>query len=298
VGKKVDGTLVKGFLYSDALRIAAELDGTGAVVSRFIYAGRQAPVYMIKAGTSFRIITDQVGSVRLIVNAVTGAIVQRMDYDAFGNVVLDTNPGFQPFGFAGGLYDPDTGLVRFGARDYDATVGRWTAKDPLGFGGRTTNLYRYVRNDPVNLRDPVGAADPPDPLDDPTIETPTSQIWEEEFRRHELTEAEKTLERIKQLPQKAQFAQRETRSNLVARIDTLKKLLGKLPKPVASCGGLLAKGLLAAQILDVAAEIKRAWDNNLSILEEDRKETEEKFQRGANTVTSCLGVICVTEERI
>jgi len=40
-----------------------------------------------------------------------------MDYDEFGNVLLDTNPGFQPFGFAGGLSDQRTGLVRFGARD-------------------------------------------------------------------------------------------------------------------------------------------------------------------------------------
>jgi hypothetical protein len=36
--------------------------------------------------------------------AETGSIAQRVDYDAFGNVILDTNPGFQPFGFAGGLY--------------------------------------------------------------------------------------------------------------------------------------------------------------------------------------------------
>ena len=43
-------------------------------------------------------------------------------------------------GFAGGLYDPDTGLVRFGARDYDAVVGRWITKDPISFGGRTTKF--------------------------------------------------------------------------------------------------------------------------------------------------------------
>jgi RHS repeat-associated protein len=64
-----------------------------------------------------------------------------MDYDEFGNVINDTNPGFQPFGFAGGLYDQDTKLVRFGARDYDASVGRWTAKDPISFNGGDTNLY-------------------------------------------------------------------------------------------------------------------------------------------------------------
>ncbi len=81
-----------------------------------------------------------------------------MDYDEFGNVLVDTNPGFQLFGFAGGLYDPQTGLVRFGARDYDAETGRWTAKDPIRFGGADTNLYGYVLGDPVNLRDPNGRA--------------------------------------------------------------------------------------------------------------------------------------------
>ena len=79
-----------------------------------------------------------------------------MDYDSFGNVTQDTNPGFQPFGFAGGLYDPDTGLTRFGARDYDAEVGRWTIKDPILFEGDNTNLYVYVDNDPINFYDKTG----------------------------------------------------------------------------------------------------------------------------------------------
>ena len=79
-----------------------------------------------------------------------------MDYDEWGNVITDTNPGFQPFGFAGGLYDPDTKLVQFGVRDYDANTGRWTSKDPIRFEGNDTNLYGYVLNDPVNLTDPLG----------------------------------------------------------------------------------------------------------------------------------------------
>ncbi|MBU1388574.1 MAG: RHS repeat-associated core domain-containing protein, partial [Proteobacteria bacterium] len=59
-------------------------------------------------------------------------------------------------GFAGGLYDADTGLVRFGYRDYDPDTGRWTAKDPIGFSGGDTDLYGYVLNDPVNFVDPEG----------------------------------------------------------------------------------------------------------------------------------------------
>jgi RHS repeat-associated protein len=94
-----------------------------------------------------------IGSPRLIVNVATGEIVQKMNYDEFGYVTYDSNPGFQPFGFAGGLYDSHTKLVRFGARDYDASIGRWTVKDPIGFEGETSNLYQYVFSNPLNAAD-------------------------------------------------------------------------------------------------------------------------------------------------
>ena len=155
ISRQVNSTPAERFLYA-GWQPVAQLDAGGALVSRFVYSGGTVPAYIVRGGTTFKIITDQIGSVRLVVNTETGAVVQRLDYDAFGNVVLDTNPGFQPFGFAGGIYDPDTGLVRFGYRDYDPETGRWTAKDPAGFGGLDTNLYGYVYNDPVNLVDPVG----------------------------------------------------------------------------------------------------------------------------------------------
>ncbi|MFI5365600.1 MAG: RHS repeat domain-containing protein, partial [Candidatus Binatia bacterium] len=148
----------QGFLYDDQLRPVAELDGNGNVVSRFVYGEKpNVPEYMFR-GATYRLITDHLGSPRLVVNAADGMIVQRIDYDEFGNVLNDTNPGFQPFGFAGGLYDRDTKLVHFGARDYDPALGRWTVKDPIRFTGRDTNLYGYVLNDPVNLVDPFGLA--------------------------------------------------------------------------------------------------------------------------------------------
>jgi RHS repeat-associated protein len=49
-----------------------------------------------------------------------------------------------------------TKLVRFGARDYDPHIGRWTAKDPILFAGDGPNLYVYVLNDPVNFVDSNG----------------------------------------------------------------------------------------------------------------------------------------------
>ena len=65
-------------------------------------------------------------------------------------------------GYAGGVLDTNTGLVRFGARDYDPTVGRWTVKDPIRFDGGDTNLFGYVAADPVNFIDPLGLQEPPD----------------------------------------------------------------------------------------------------------------------------------------
>ena len=157
VGRVVDGVVDKGFLYKDALNPIAELDASGAVVSRFVYGSKfNAPDYMVKSGVTYRIISNHLGSPKLVVNTATGDVVQRIDYDEFGRVTLDTNPGFQPFGFAGGLYDPDTGLVRFGARDYDAEIGRWTSKDPIRFAGKQANLYGYSFNDPVNWIDVNG----------------------------------------------------------------------------------------------------------------------------------------------
>ncbi len=157
VGKKVNGVLVQGFLYGDQLHPVAELDGTSSVVARFSYGSNEnVPDYMIKNGATYRLLSDQLGSVVAVVDIATGSIVQRLEYDAWGRVLEDTHPGFQPFGFSGGLYDGNTGFARFGTRDYDPEVGRWIMKDPVGFSSRDENLYLYVRNDPINFADPSG----------------------------------------------------------------------------------------------------------------------------------------------
>jgi RHS repeat-associated protein len=157
VGKKVDGVLTQGFLYKDQLNPIAELNGSNQIVSRFIYGTKiNVPDYMVNGGVTYRIVSDHLGSPRLVVNTSDGSIAQRMDYDTWGNVINDTNPGFQPFGFAGGIYDQHTELVRFGARDYDAVIGRWVSKDPINFNGGDTNLYSYASNDSINYSDPAG----------------------------------------------------------------------------------------------------------------------------------------------
>ena len=150
---------IRKYLYRDGLNIVAEINAEGELINQFIYGTRaNVPDYMVnKSGNTYRVISDHLGSVRAVIDVETGKIKQKIDYDEFGKVLDSSiNLGFQPFGFAGGIYDHVTGLVRFGARDYDAEVGRWTAKDPILFDGGDTNLYSYVLGDPVNYFDPHG----------------------------------------------------------------------------------------------------------------------------------------------
>jgi RHS repeat-associated protein len=157
IGKKKNGQLQNGLIYQDSLRPLAEIKPGGGIRSIFLFGEKpNVPSAMLREGKAYRIISDHLGSVRMVIDADTGEVVQWLEYDVWGKVVHDTHPGWQPFGFAGGLYDPDTELTRFGARDYDAETGRWTAKDPILFAGGDANLYGYVLQDPVNWIDPEG----------------------------------------------------------------------------------------------------------------------------------------------
>jgi len=156
ITKKVDGTIVEKYLWQGLTRLLAVYDGSNNLHMRFEYADARMPMAMTKGGVTYYLTYDQVGSVRVVANA-SGSIIKRIDYDSFGSIINDTNPAFEIlFGFAGGLHDRDTGLVRFGLRDYAPEVGRWTAKDPILFAGGDVDLYDYCLNDPLNFADELG----------------------------------------------------------------------------------------------------------------------------------------------
>jgi len=118
---------------------------------------------------TYQLISDERGSVRSVINVATGAVVEQYLYDAWGKLrafdlvpsggaldpVVRYQPTIQPFGFAGGIWDQQALVWRFGARDYDPDIGRWTTRDPIGFDGGY-NLYAYCDNDPINRIDVSG----------------------------------------------------------------------------------------------------------------------------------------------
>ncbi|MEW5774537.1 MAG: RHS repeat-associated core domain-containing protein, partial [Thermodesulfobacteriota bacterium] len=121
---------------------------------------RAATVQTANESTSYLLGYDQVGSLKAVAamdGPHEGRVVKVVDYDAFGQILSDSNPAlFMPIAFAGGLRDKFTGLVRFLHRDYDPTIGRFTAPDPLGDTGGDHDLYDYCVDDPVGRVDPEG----------------------------------------------------------------------------------------------------------------------------------------------
>jgi RHS repeat-associated protein len=156
VGKRVDGVVVERRVYGRSLEVLADLDASGAVAARYVFLNPLgAAAYMVKDGQAYRILSDHLGSARLVINADTGAVAQRIDYDAWGEILQDTSPGFQPFAFTGREYDAEPGLYYYRARYYDPEVGRFTSEDPIGFAGGG-NPFAYARNRPMDLIDPFG----------------------------------------------------------------------------------------------------------------------------------------------
>lgn len=145
-------------LYGDPgnpLQVSAVRDPAGALTVLY-YDAAGALTAFDSGGSRYYVATDAVGTPRVVTDA-TGTVVKALTYSSYGEVLSDSAPSFAlPIGFGGGLTDPVTGLVHFGARDYDPAAGRWTAIDPALYDGAQGNLYAYATSDPVDFRDPTG----------------------------------------------------------------------------------------------------------------------------------------------
>ena len=108
---------------------------------------------------------DGIGAVTGLTDQ-NGELLQSYAYDAFGNALsLHGNVCGKrgeidnAYGFSTKEYNPMSGLIYFGARYYDPTVGRFITKDLYpGNVGNPTSLHPYIYcgNNPVNWIDPYG----------------------------------------------------------------------------------------------------------------------------------------------
>ncbi len=146
----------------DGLDVHADLNATGAVTRRYLNGPAVDQVlarYDAATGQSAWYLTDRLGSTRALAVITASAVnlLDRVDYDAFGQVTTETNAAQgDRFKFTGREYDSATGLYHYRARWYDPGTGRFLSEDPLRFAAGDSNLYRYVANAPTNFIDPTG----------------------------------------------------------------------------------------------------------------------------------------------
>ncbi|MGX1547411.1 RHS repeat-associated core domain-containing protein [Streptomyces adustus] len=151
--KDPSGTTV--YLPGTELKLSA--DGTKTEATRYYeYAGETVAV-RTAAKLSF-LTADHHGTSELAIDSATGAVSQRR-YDPFGvarGAETGTWPGEK--GYVGGTIDASTGLTHLGAREYDATIGKFISVDPVidYTQPQQINGYAYANNSPVTHADPSG----------------------------------------------------------------------------------------------------------------------------------------------
>ena len=91
----------------------------------------------------------------MVINS-SGTVLETNHYYPFGGLFASTS--VQPFKYNGKELDTKKGLnwYDYGARHYDATLGRWNVVDPLADKMPTWSPYTYCYNNPIRLIDEDG----------------------------------------------------------------------------------------------------------------------------------------------
>ena len=99
---------------------------------------------------------DHQGNNRVVINK-DGGVVETNHYYPFGGVFASTG-NVQPYKYNGKELDTNKGLnwYDYGARHYDAMLGRWFVVDPLAEKYYGLSPYTYCYNNPIRFVDPNG----------------------------------------------------------------------------------------------------------------------------------------------
>lgn len=136
---------------------AAVVDDGGS--TRMLFVGGSAvspPLLGVEADRTLLLAVDQRGTVRLVIDAATGVVVDERVHDHWGRLMRRVGESEVPFGWGCGLLDTSPGVVHFPARSYSADLMRFLSRDPLLHRGGSTNLYAFAEGDPINRHDPTG----------------------------------------------------------------------------------------------------------------------------------------------
>lgn len=177
VKRKLNNTTT--YYVYDGEKPILEYNGGGALYARNLYGKGIDEILArldvtVNGGQWFYYQQDHEGSVTHLTNGV-GNTLEWYRYDAFGAPTVHAWNGPQVdhtafnnrFLFTGrefaatymGTYVPAFGFYEYRARAYNPTLGRFMSEDPKLFDAGDYNLFRYCRNDPLDMTDPTGTQD-------------------------------------------------------------------------------------------------------------------------------------------
>jgi len=180
LGRKIyEGTSGRDLYYNTTGNVIEERNSGGTVTDQYVWGLRSVNDLILRddnsvsgnlgidgSGLGHRLYVQQDANsnVTALVDGSTGGVVERFLYDPYGNrIVLNANWTSTTdsfgwvYGFQGGRTDTVSGLVHFGAREYNPALGMWMQQDPVGYVNGA-DLYQLELSDPVTRTDPLGTA--------------------------------------------------------------------------------------------------------------------------------------------
>ena len=168
VKQKSNGATLAGFGYDAYGR---RLNKTVGTTTNFVYRGIN-PVQEI-GGTTTNIwsngtdrffkrgndtlLQDALGSNIAVVDG-SGVVQTQYTYEPFGKTTVTGAANANSYQFTSRENDNVAGLYFYRARYYSTSLQRFISQDPIGFRSGDYNLYAYVKDNPVELSDPLGLA--------------------------------------------------------------------------------------------------------------------------------------------